>query len=72
MDPPTQIAFRKKKKFIFDFFYFLRCKNLQDLNKKLNITKNNENSMILHYINVISAFLQCKIIQFLLFFFSLI
>ena len=38
----------KNENFIFDFFYFLRCKKLPDLKKKLNIKKNNKNCMILH------------------------
>ena len=68
---PNFCILEKNENFIFDFFYFLRCKNLPDLKKKKNIKKNNKNCMILHFKNAeISAFLQCKIVQFLLFFFS--
>ena len=35
------------KKFIFDFFYFLRCKKLPGLKKKYFQKKNNKNCMIL-------------------------
>ena len=72
-DPLTQIfAFKKKKK---KKNHFLQCKKLPDLKRKKYFQKNNKNCMILHCKNaemtiVISAFLQCKIIHFLLFFFS--
>ena len=74
---PKFLHFRKKKN-IFDFFYVLRCKKTARFKKKkFNIKKkkNNKNCLILHGKNaemtvVISAFLQCKIIQFLLFLFS--
>ena len=50
-DPQTQIfAFKKKIYiYIFDLFYFLRCKKLPDLKeKKKFFKKNNKNCMILH------------------------
>ena len=75
-DPPTQIFAFFKNKNIFDLFYFLQCKKLPHLKKNYFQKKNNKNCMILHckkaemtIIIVISAFLQCKIIQFFFFFF---
>ena len=36
---PNFCILEKKKNFIFDFFYFFRCKKLPDLKKKINIKK---------------------------------
>ena len=62
MDPPTEIfAFSKKKKFISDFFYFLRCKKTARFKpKNLNIKKINKKCMILHCKNAEMTILHCK------------
>ena len=71
---PNFCILEKNKKFIFDFFYFLRCKKTARFKKKLNIKKNNKNCMILHFKNAemtILSFLHFYSVKsFLLFFFS--
>ena len=70
---PNFCILEKIKILFLTFFIFCYVKDARF--KKLKIKKNNKNCMILHCKNaemtiiVISAFLQCKIIQFLLNFF---
>ena len=74
---PNFCILEKNKNFIFDFFYFLRCKKLPDLKKKINIKKKKKNCMILHCKNaemtILLSFLHfysVKSYNFCYFFFS--